>query len=86
MDDFMKAQLQLQLEKDKLTERLVNILVKHDVAPYSAWFNWNKPKTLVWGDCSIPMGMLKELMDEFGEIECVYSPKMSDKLFIKFRR
>ena len=85
MEDYHRVKTQLQIEKDKLTERLIDILVKNDISPYKAWFNWNKHNTIVWGDCTIPRKVISDLESEFGETSCIYIIKGSNELFIKFK-
>lgn len=85
MEEYMKAQLELQKQKDKLTERLAKILEKNEMKPHLAWFNFYKNKTIVWGNCNISLKILNDLQDEFGEIRCVYCTKGSNNLFIRFK-
>lgn len=85
MEDYIKAENQLQKEKDKLNERLKKVLEANNVKTHLAWFNFYKNQTIVWGQCNVPKKILDELEKEFGEIQCVYNTHNSNTLFIKFK-
>lgn len=86
MEDYQKAKTQLMKEKDKLTERLLKVLVKNGIKSYSAWFHWGKTNTIVWNNCNIPRQAIIDLEEEFGEIQCIYTYKGNrNTLFVKFK-
>lgn len=85
MGDYIKAENQLQREKDKLNERLKKVLEANNIKTHLAWFNFYKNQTIVWGQCNVPKKILDELEGEFGEIQCVYNTHNSNTLFIKFK-
>ena len=85
MEDYIKAENQLEREKDKLNERLKKVLEANNIKTHLAGFNFYKNQTIIWGQCNVPKKILDELEKEFGEIQCVYNTHNSNTLFIKFK-
>ena len=85
MEDFHKAEKQLMIEKDKLTERLANVLEKNGIKTHMAWFNWSKTNTVCWNNCNISPKLINDLEKEFGEIQCIYTTHRTNNLFIRFK-
>lgn len=87
MEEYFKARQEFIKQKSLLNNRLKNILTKNGFYTDRAWFNWNKEDVIiVWDNCKFPRDMFYELEKEFGRIECVYTTKISNTLFIKFEK
>ena len=87
MDKYFEIKEQLKGMQKELIGKLEHILDENDIPKDSSWFNFNNDKfVIIWANRQLPMNVLMKLQETFGEIDYIYSTKVSDNLNIVFKR
>ena len=87
MDKYFEIKEQLKGMQKELMVKLEHILDENDIPKDSSWFNFNNDKfVIIWANRRLPMNVLMKLQETFGEIDYIYSTKVSDNLNIVFKR
>ena len=87
MDKYFEIKEQLKGMQKELMGKLEYILDENDIPKDSSWFNFNNDKfVIIWANRRLPMNVLMKLQETFGEIDYIYSTKVSDNLNIVFKR
>ena len=87
MDKYFEIKEQLKGMQKELMVKLEHILDENDIPKDSSWFNFNNDKfVIIWANRRLPMNVLMKLQESFGEIDYIYSTKVSDNLNIVFKR
>ena len=87
MDKYFEIKEQLKGMQKELMVKLEHILDENDIPKYSSWFNFNNDKfVIIWANRQLPMNVLMKLQESFGEIDYIYSTKVSDNINIIFKR
>ena len=87
MDKYFEIKEQLEGMQKELMVKLEHILDENDIPKDSSWFNFNNDKfVIIWANRRLPMNVLMKLQESFGEIDYIYSTKVSDNLNIVFKR
>ena len=87
MDKYFEIKEQLEGMQKELMGKLEHILDENDIPKDSSWFNFNNDKfVIIWANRRLPMNVLMKLQETFGEIDYIYSTKVSDNLNIVFKR
>ena len=87
MDKYFEIKEQLKGMQKELMVKLEHILDENDIPKDSSWFNFNNDKfVIIWANRQLPMNVLMKLQESFGEIDYIYSTKVSDNLNIVFKR
>ena len=87
MDKYFEIKEQLKGMQKELIGKLEHILDENDIPKDSSWFNFNNDKfVIIWANRQLPMNVLMKLQESFGEIDYIYSTKVSDNLNIVFKR
>lgn len=87
MDDYFSIREQLKSMQKELMVKLEHILDENDIPKDSSWFNFNNDRfVIIWTNGKLPMNVLIKFQETFGEIEYIYSPRLSDNLNIVFKR
>lgn len=87
MDKYFEIKEQLKGMQKELMGKLEHILEENDIPKDSSWFNFNNDKfVIIWANKKLPMNVLMKLQESFGEIDYIYSTKVSDNINIIFKR
>lgn len=87
MNDYFSIREQLKDMQKELMVKLEHILDENDIPKDSSWFNFNNDKfVIIWANRKLPMNVLMKLQESFGEIDYIYSTKVSDNINIVFKR
>lgn len=87
MNDYFSIREQLKDMQKELMVKLEHILDENDIPKDSSWFNFNNDKfVIIWANRKLPMNVLMKLQESFGEIDYIYSTKVSDNINIIFKR
>ena len=87
MDKYFEIKEQLKGMQKELMVKLEHILDENDIPKDSSWFNFNNDKfVIIWAHRQLPMNVLMKLQESFGEIDYIYSTKVSDNINIIFKR
>ena len=87
MDKYFEIKEQLKGMQKELIGKLEHILDENDIPKDSSWFNFNNDQfVIIWANRQLPMNVLMKLQESFGEIDYIYSTKVSDNLNIVFKR
>ena len=87
MDKYFEIKEQLKGMQKELIGKLEHILDENDIPKDSSWFNFNNDQfVIIWANRQLPMNVLMKLQETFGEIDYIYSTKVSDNLNIVFKR
>lgn len=87
MNKYFEIKEQLKGMQKELRVKLEHILDENDIPKDSSWFNFNNDKfVIIWANRQLPMNVLMKLQESFGEIDYIYSTKMSDNINIIFER
>ena len=87
MDKYLEIEEQLKGMQKELLVTLEHILDENDIPKDSSWFNFNNDKfVIIWANRQLPMNVLMKLQETFGEIDYIYSTKVSDNINIIFKR
>ena len=87
MDKYFEIKEQLKGMQKELMVKLEHILDENDIPKDSSWFNFNNDKfVIIWANRQLPMNVLMKLQETFGEIDYIYSTKVSDNINIIFKR
>ena len=87
MDKYFEIKEQLKGMQKELMVKLEHILDENDIPKDSSWFNFNNDKfVIIWANRRLPMNVLMKLQESFGEIDYIYSTKVSDNINIIFKR
>ena len=87
MDKYFEIKEQLKGMQKELMGKLEHILDENDIPKDSSWFNFNNDKfVIIWANRQLPMNVLMKLQESFGEIDYIYSTKVSDNINIIFKR
>lgn len=87
MDKYFEIKEQLKGMQKELMGKLEHILEENDIPKDSSWFNFNNDKfVIIWANRQLPMNVLMKLQESFGEIDYIYSTKVSDNINIIFKR
>ena len=87
MNDYFSIREQLKDMQKELMVKLEHILDENDIPKDSSWFNFNNDKfVIIWANRQLPMNVLMKLQESFGEIDYIYSTKVSDNINIIFKR
>lgn len=87
MDKYFEIKEQLKGMQKELMVKLEHILDENDIPKHSSWFNFNNDKfVIIWANRQLPMNVLMKLQESFGEIDYIYSTKVSDNINIIFKR
>ena len=87
MDKYFEIKEQLKGMQKELIGKLEHILDENDIPKDSSWFNFNNDKfVIIWANRQLPMNVLMKLQESFGEIDYIYSTKVSDNINIIFKR
>ena len=87
MDKYFEIKEQLKGMQKELMVKLEHILDENDIPKDSSWFNFNNDKfVIIWANRQLPMTVLMKLQESFGEIDYIYSTKVSDNINIIFKR
>lgn len=87
MDKYFSIREQLKGMQKELMVKLEHILDENDIPKGSGWFNFNNDKfVIIWTNRQLPMNVLMKLQESFGEIDYIYSTKVSDNINIIFKR
>ena len=87
MDKYFEIKEQLKGMQKELMGKLEHILEENDIPKDSSWFNFNNDMfVIIWGNKKLPMNVLMKLQESFGEIDYIYSTRVSDNINIVFKR
>jgi hypothetical protein len=87
MDNYFDIREQLKDMQKELMNKLEHILEENNIPSDSGWFNFNQDRfVIIWTNGTLHMDVLKKLEDAFGEIDFIYSTKLSENLNIVFKR
>ena len=87
MDKYFEIKEQLKGMERELMVKLEHILDENDIPKDSSWFNFNNDKfVIIWANKKLPMNVLMKLQESFGEIDYIYSTRVSDNINIVFKR
>ena len=86
MEKYFEIKEQLKGMQKELMGKLEHILDENDIPKDSSWFNFNNDKfVIIWTNRQLPMNVLMKLQESFGEIDYLYSTKVSDNINIIFK-
>ena len=87
MDNYFEIKEQLKGMQKELMVKLEHILEENDIPKDRSWFNFNNDKfVIIWANKKLPMNVLMKLQESFGEIDYIYSTRVSDNINIVFKR
>lgn len=87
MDKYFEIKEQLKDMQKELIVKLEHILDENDIPKDSSWFNFNNDKfVIIWTNGKLPMSVLVKFEENFGDIDYIYSTRLSDNLNIVFKR
>lgn len=87
MDKYFEIRKQLQTLQNELGLKLETILDKYGYDKSIAWFNFNQDRfIIIWTLDYLPMGLLREFEEEFGEIKDIHTTTMSNNFNIWFKK
>lgn len=87
MNDYFSIREQLKDMQKELMVKLEHILDENDIPKDSSWFNFNNDKfVIIWTNGKLPMSVLVKFEENFGDIDYIYSARVSDNLNIVFKR
>lgn len=87
MNDYFSIREQLKDMQKELMVKLEHILDENDIPIDSSWFNFNNDKfVIIWTNGKLPMSVLAKFEESFGDIDYIYSTRLSDNLNIVFKR
>ena len=87
MDKYFEIKEQLKGMQKELMGKLEHILDENDIPKDSSWFNFNNDMfVIIWANKKLPMNVLMKLQESFGEIDYIYSTRVSDNINIVFKR
>ena len=87
MNKYFEIKEQLKSMQKELMGKLEHILEENDIPKDSSWFNFNNDKfVIIWANKKLPMNVLMKLQESFGEIDYIYSTRVSDNINIVFKR
>ena len=87
MDKYFEIKEQLKGMQKELMVKLEHILDENDIPKDSSWFNFNNDKfVIIWTNGKLPMSVLVKFEENFGEIDYIYSTRLSDNINIIFKR
>jgi hypothetical protein len=87
MDDYFSIREQLKDMQRELMGKLEHILDENDIPKDSSWFNFNNDRfVIIWTNGKLPMSVLVKFEETFGDIDYIYSTRLSDNLNIVFKR
>ena len=87
MDKYFEIKEQLRKMQKDLGDKLEVIIKESGISKDMAWFNFNNDNfVIIWTNGKLPMNVLIKFQETFGEIEYIYSPRLSDNLNIVFKR
>lgn len=87
MNDYFSIREQLKDMQKELMVKLEHILDENDIPKDSSWFNFNSDKfIIIWTNGKLPMSVLVKFEENFGDIDYIYSTRLSDNLNIVFKR
>lgn len=87
MDKYFEIKEQLKDMQKELLVKLEHILDENDIPKDSSWFNFNNDKfVIIWTNGKLPMSVLVKFEENFGDIDYIYSTRLSDNLNIVFKR
>lgn len=87
MNDYFSIREQLKGMQKELMVKLEHILDENDIPKDSSWFNFNNDKfVIIWTNGKLPMSVLAKFEETFGDIDYIYSTRLSDDLTIVFKR
>lgn len=87
MDKYFEVRKQLQTLQNELGLKLETILDKYGYDKSIAWFNFNQDRfIIIWTLDYLPMGLLREFEEEFGEIKDIHTTTMSNNFNIWFKK
>lgn len=87
MDKYFEIKEQLKDMQKELMVKLEHILDENDIPKDSSWFNFNNDKfVIIWTNGKLPMSVLVKFEENFGDIDYIYSTRLSDNLNIVFKR
>lgn len=87
MDKYFEIKEQLKGMQKELMGKLEHILEENDIPKDSSWFNFNNDMfVIIWANKKLPMNVLMKLQESFGEIDYIYSTRVSDNINIVFKR
>lgn len=87
MNDYFSIREQLKDMQRELMGKLEHILDENDIPKDSSWFNFNNDRLIIiWTNGKLPMSVLVKFEETFGDIDYIYSTRLSDNLNIVFKR
>lgn len=87
MNDYFSIRKQLKDMQKELMVKLEHILDENDIPKDSSWFNFNNDKfVIIWTTGKLPMSVLVKFEENFGDIDCICTTRLSDNLNIVFKR
>lgn len=87
MNDYFSIREQLKDMQRELMVKLEHILDENDIPKDSSWFNFNNDRLIIiWTNGKLPMSVLVKFEETFGDIDYIYSTRLSDNLNIVFKR
>ena len=87
MNDYFSIREQLKGMQKELMVKLEHILDENDIPKDSSWFNFNNDRfVIIWTNGKLPMSVLVKFEETFGDIDYIYSIRLSDNLNIVFKR
>lgn len=87
MNDYFSIREQLKDMQKELMGKLEHILDENDIPKDSSWFNFNNDRlVIIWTNGKLPMSVLVKFEETFGDIDYIYSTRLSDNLNIVFKR
>ena len=87
MNDYFSIREQLKGMQKELMVKLEHILDENDIPKDSSWFNFNNDRlVIIWTNGKLPMSVLVKFEETFGDIDYIYSTRLSDNLNIVFKR
>lgn len=87
MNDYFSIREQLKDMQKELMVKLEHILDENDIPKDSSWFNFNNDRlVIIWTNGKLPMSVLVKFEETFGDIDYIYSTRLSDNLNIVFKR
>ena len=87
MNDYFSIREQLKGMQKELMVKLEHILDENDIPKDSSWFNFNNDRLIIiWTNGKLPMSVLVKFEETFGDIDYIYSTRLSDNLNIVFKR
>ena len=87
LDKYFEIRYKLKLIQEELGLKLEEILERNGYDRSLAWFNFNQDRfVIIWTLDHLPMKLLRDLEDEFGEIKEIHTTTMSNNFNIWFRK